>query len=80
MQPVDHPSTNFTFKAPAGQEDHCGDLKCKREYNCQVGMMTTTSFWQPTDSERRAIAEGNPITLTLFMEGHPMVSVGVTNK
>lgn len=77
MQFVDHPSTNFTFKAPAGQEDHCGDLKCKREYNIQVGSMTTTSFWKPNPEEMDLIARGKPITLTIFGEGHPMVSIGV---
>lgn len=79
MQPAqDFPEANFTFTRPAGTtEAECADLRC---YRGEVGgWPCTISKWEPTEEERRAIAEGGAVYLFVYGDGHPPVAVSGTD-
>ena len=72
MNPIETIACNFTYTAPAGvPPEQCGSLPCTRVQG------SITSYWQLTDEERKYIAAGGIIHLTILGtgRGHPMVSL-----
>jgi hypothetical protein len=68
MRPVRFGSANFVYRGPTPE---IGDLWVRR------GDMdgSVRSVWEPTDAERKMIAEGGRIELAIFHELIPPVSV-----
>lgn len=73
MTPIRTNLCNFTYTAPPGMEDSCGPLPCLRENG------STTSWWQPSADEQRAIAAGGTILFTAHTPGHPVVSISAVH-
>jgi len=79
MNPGNIKDSNRVMGAPKGvSEEHCSALSVIMEHRHEepVGIVMH-SAWIPEEIERKAIAEGNPILLTVFGTQHPMVSLGV---
>lgn len=77
MTPIKHHTNNHTFGAP---DDWDLQTPCETlgVTVVQEGKaVSLVSFWQPDEVERKAIAEGKPIILTIYGRQHPVVSVGV---
>lgn len=64
--------SNAVYELEGGNEDNSLWV-----YQSPVGNWVS-SVWEPTTAERRAIAEGQNIELTVY-GGQPPVSMGVTN-
>jgi hypothetical protein len=70
MNPIHAPECNTTLGPPRGMtEDQCGSLPARHCH--ETGTFTT--YWQPDDVERQAIASGGPVMLTLWSRAHPPV-------
>lgn len=75
MNFIQHPSNNFTMKAPKGCEESCSDLPMTV---CQIeGLPVLVSFWQPTAEELQALANGGAVMLHVYGQMHPMVYLSV---
>jgi hypothetical protein len=85
MRAVRTPETNVTLTLPGGTEKN--DLPAQRinAYNPDLGQTEKDarpafeSHWEPSPDERRALAAGAQIALIVHGDGHPPVSVGVTD-
>lgn len=77
MNPVQHPSNNDVLGAPPGVSiEECRALPITRvQYD--NGLPAVWSYWQPTDAERLAIANGAPVRLSIYGLTHPPLHVGV---
>jgi hypothetical protein len=74
MIPKDFARSNTTFVKPSGMTDEeCSQLKV-----CNTGN-ELISCWQPSEDERRAIAEGGPVWLRILGRAHPPVSLSAVN-
>jgi hypothetical protein len=74
VNPIKHPSNNFTFGPPDGMEN-CQPLSVTRvDYD---GVLASQSYWRPEAAELAAIAAGKPIILTVYGRGHPPLWIGV---
>lgn len=76
MRFTQHPSNNRVLGAPVGWDQEvatCNALPVTvvPEQGRQV------SFWQPSEAEKKAIAEGALVELSVFGAGHPPVWIGV---
>lgn len=74
MEPVRTADANVVYKAPKSMPE-CGDLWVRR---LRPGVVRCT--WEPTDGERKLIAEGGRIQLTLAHEPIPPIIVEVMSK
>jgi hypothetical protein len=74
MNPIKHPTNNFTFRAPEGMDD-CIDLHVTR-VDEQSGK-ENFSFWKPTPEELAMLNANGCVALSVFGSGHPPVWVGV---
>lgn len=69
MKPRRFPTANVVYELLGGNEDN--SLWCER-----VAGGSIYSEWQPTDEERRIIAEGGRVWLRIFGEPIPPVALG----
>jgi hypothetical protein len=71
MDPVTHPSHNFTYKGPT---EAIGDLSCER--TTEDGTPVVFSHWQPTSEELEILNNGGFVKLAIWhMQPIPPVSV-----
>jgi hypothetical protein len=76
MRPRRTHFSNTVFRLEGGNEDN--DLWVERS-NSEEGP-TIRSVWEPTDDERRRIAEGENIYLVVWGTGTPPVALGVIDE
>lgn len=76
MQAIEFEGQTGNLCKPSSMtEEQCGSLPYRRgQYE---GYNTFESVWRPTDEERKAVAEGADIMLTVVGDGHPPVSIQV---
>lgn len=74
MKPVKTERTNFTYKLPGGTEEN--DLPVERAVDTN-GNRVIQSNWEPTEEERRAIADGATVYLLVWGNVTPPVAIGV---
>jgi hypothetical protein len=74
MKPIRTSHTNQVFKLEGGTEEN--DLPVER-YIEEDGSVLLASVWELTDEERKWIAEGGRIRLTVWGTGHPPVAFHV---
>jgi hypothetical protein len=74
MLPVKTPRTNRTFILPGGTEENNLPLEVTNDAD---GLTVFRSTWQLTDEERRWIAAGANIVLTVWGLNHPPVAMHV---
>lgn len=72
MHPVKTSSANFVYRGPTPD---IGDLWVERRPEGRA--VEVVSVWEPTEEERKIIAEGGRITLGMFHEPIPPVRIGV---
>jgi hypothetical protein len=73
-----HPSNNRVLGAPAGWDQQA--LPCNAlpvTFQSDETGPCFTSFWQPSDAEKKAIADGALVKLSIFNSTHPPVWIGV---
>ena len=77
MRPTQHPSNNDVLRAPPGVAvEDCKPLAITRiQYD--NGIRGVWSFWQPSEAERKAIADGALIRLSAWGTTHPPVALHV---
>lgn len=79
MNSVTFPQVNHTFQRPENMSDgECGSLPVHvTPMDLGAGRIYTsiTSCWEPTPEERKAIAEGGKIWLTVLGPAQPPVMV-----
>jgi hypothetical protein len=63
---------NFTYTAPAGMEDDCGNLPCFRS-----PLAPTVSCWQFSLRQRLRLLFTGKLWLMVLMQGHPPVGLRV---
>lgn len=68
MEPVPFKESNFTLRAPEGEDD-CDDLPCFTDGQCFI------SKWQPTKEEVDRLVNGEGIWIVVWGNLHPMISV-----
>lgn len=73
MKPIKTPYTNVTYVLKGGTKEN--DLPVHGERDGDDIALTST--WEPDEEERKAIAEGACVLLTVWAPGHPPVHVGV---
>lgn len=77
MRPTQHPSNNGILRAPAGATvEECRLLAITRVTYAD-GTPAVQSYWELTDAERKAIAEGAKVQLSCWGNTHPPVWIGV---
>lgn len=77
MRPTQHPTNNDVLRAPPGVPiEECKPLAITR-VKFEDGTPAVWSFWQPSEAERAAIADGAAIRLSAIGHTHPPVHVGV---
>lgn len=74
MKPVETDTTNTVFKLQGGTEEN--DLPILSTDGGDHGP-TLTSFWRLDGHERRIIAEGGRVVLTVFGRAHPPVLISI---
>lgn len=78
MRPTQHPSNNDVLRAPPGiRAEECAPLAITRVVYEPTHMEGVRSYWQPTEGERKAIAEGGLIMFQCWGRTHPPVYIGV---
>lgn len=75
MKPRRTPSSNLVYRLDGHSEDHdlWATVKDADEYN----EVLTQTVWQLDDDERRMVAEGANICLTIWGTVHPPTSMEV---
>lgn len=77
MRSTQHPSNNDVLAAPPGSTvEECRPLAITRVVY-EDGTPGVMSFWEPTDTERQAIAAGAPVCLIALGRTHPPVTLCV---
>lgn len=76
MRPRRTPTTRLVFTLPGGTEDN--DLWVR--VGESDGAPTLESVWELTPVERRAVADGANIVLTVFGAGMPPVDMRITDE
>lgn len=77
MRPTQHPSNNAVLAAPPGIGiEQCVPLAITRA-QYPDGMPVVISYWQPSQSEREAIAAGALVAFQCWGNTHPPVFIGV---
>lgn len=76
MKPRRTPKSNTVLHLASGTEDN--DLWAER-CNDVDGDPCIRSVWQPSDGERKLIAEGAQVYLIVWGDMHPPVAIGVRN-
>lgn len=74
MKPRRTVLSNRVYRLDGGTEDN--DLWAT--YGLEGGEETLTSVWEPTDEERRQIADGANLALTTWGSGTPPVALRTT--
>jgi hypothetical protein len=74
-RPIPFPRANFTYTAPAGMEETCGDLPCFRG----VGVAVSCWFFPSWRDRLRFLLTGK-MHLTVLMNGHPPVALSVADQ
>jgi hypothetical protein len=77
MKGIETEKTDINYKGPVSG---IGDLPCWRQYDTEYGVNVIYSVWEPSDEERKAIANGANIELGIVGEPIPPVSVNVTDQ
>lgn len=75
MRPRRTPRSNSVFRLDGGNEDN--DLWVEAKSGPPATLVTT---WELTDEERRAVADGANIELTIFGDAHPPTAMRVTRQ
>jgi len=79
VKPIKTARSNHNFGPPAGHEGSIGDLPCQRLTEENIPWIR--SVWQPSEDERRAIADGANIELDVaWIGGFPPVSLNVSDE
>lgn len=74
MEPVSHPTHNFTYRGP---EPGIGDLPVHRSKDAH-GRPIVASHWRPNDLELQALIAGGTVRLAIFnVEPIPPVALSV---
>jgi hypothetical protein len=77
VRPVQHPSNNAVLSSPPGTTiEQCRPLPITR-IAFDNGLPAVWSYWQPSELERRLIAEGKPVRLSCLGTTHPPIALGV---
>lgn len=77
MRPTQHPSNNDVLRAPPGiQVDECAPLAITRVMYSN-GIPCVRSYWRPTEEERKAIAAGALVAISVWGATHPPIAIGV---
>jgi hypothetical protein len=72
MKPVNFKESNTIFRRPDSMtEEECGDLHVHNTGGALI------SKWEPTEEERKAIANGAPVYLWVIGQVQPPVSLQV---
>ncbi len=78
MRPIVTPATNHNFAPPEGQEDTIGDLPC--HFEDEDWGRVVWSEWEPTPTEREAIAKGHNLRLGIgWLGAFPPVYLGTVH-
>ncbi len=77
MKPRRFPMANKVYSLAGGNEDN--DLWVEQAAFAD-GTPYIRSVWELTDDERRRVAEGHNISLTVIGEGTPPVQIRVTSE
>lgn len=77
MKPRRTHYSNSVLRLPGGNEDN--DLWVTRDKHADSDDLVRCSTWEPTDDERKAIANGENIELIVWGEGHPPVAIRTNN-
>ena len=78
MEIIRHPQTNFVWKAPGGTEDQVAELPVIQTQD-DLGPIQL-SFWKPDARELELLNAGHALALGVYLETHPVVSMGVTKE
>ena len=80
LKPIKTKICNFEFGVPANWDSdvrgECIPLPVYRDKSSS----TNYSFWELTDEDRKRIADGAHIILGVVGNGHPPVSINVSNE
>jgi hypothetical protein len=76
MRPRRFHAATGVFALPGGTEDN--DLWVERQV--VEGHPVIRSVWEPSEEERRAIADGANVTLMVWGSGTPPVAIAVTRE
>jgi hypothetical protein len=76
MEIVRHPQTNFSWKAPQGQEADVAELPVIQTEDA-LGLVQY-SFWKPDAHDLALLNAGHAVALGIHLEIHPVVSVGIS--
>lgn len=74
MKPIRTPHTNAIYKLKGGTDEN--DLPVEQSLD-ESGNPCLVSTWQLDDEERAAIAQGGTISLCVWGDGTPPVSLAV---
>lgn len=77
MKPITTPFTSGVFKLPGGTEENDLPVEKTTDHDGAPCIRTT---WEPTEAERKALAEGANIYLIVWGTGTPPVAVGVEGE
>ena len=77
MTPIKHPEENFEWGVSPDMGDDVVPLSVQTRVGDLGGVPCniSQSLWQPTDAERKIIADGGNIILEVFGTGHPPIYV-----
>jgi hypothetical protein len=76
MEPVKTEGATFVYRGPT---EGIGDLWVRREQE-EGGYPVIYSVWEPTEEERKLLAEGGRVELGIVGEPIPPVSMAVHSK
>jgi hypothetical protein len=74
MKPSCPIDPNMVYRAPAGTEDQCADLHVRRGED-EIFGRSITSAWIPNSDELRDLQNGHSVTVTVFAQHQPVMSV-----
>lgn len=76
-QPVQFEQVNFTYNAPVGMEETCGDLPCfRKKADGKGNAPLAISCWRfPTREQRLKFLRDGIMWMTVLMDGHPPVAL-----
>lgn len=80
MTPAKHHTNNAVLAAPTGEQPGANITPLPITQLREYGIVRSTSFWYPSPEEMRAIAEGHPVTVSVFGHHFPPMYVGVTEE
>jgi hypothetical protein len=77
MKPIKTPETNVVFKLPGGTDENNLPVYMGNNEHDEKVIIST---WELSDEERKVIAEGGMVSLCVWGDGTPPVSLAVVER